>query len=105
MLLVLFLEVPGRGGGRGDGWGGGGDDRGRGGDGRGMGGGDGSGDGRVSEGGIPRRVLEASEEHGPLQGDLEPEHVAREGPRVVLIVSHLIDISIDSQYIWLARYP
>ena len=44
VLLVLFLKILGRGGDRGDG--------------REGGGGDGSGDGSVSEGGIPRRVLE-----------------------------------------------
>ena len=67
--------------------------------------GDGRWDGSGSEGGIPRRVIEGSEELDPLQGNLEPEHVAREGLGVVLIVSLLIDTSIDSWCIWLARYP
>ena len=43
-------------------------------------------------------ALEGSKELDPLQGYLEPEHVAREGLGVVLIVSHLIDTSINSQY-------
>ena len=63
-------------------------------DGRG-GGDDGRWDGSGSEGGLPRRVIEGSEELDPLQGDLEPERVPRQALRVVLIVSLLINTSID----------
>ena len=108
--MVAAGDTAGDSGGGGDSWGaggggGGGGERGGGGDSvdgrRGMG--DGRWDGSGSEGGIPRRVIEGSEELDPLQSDLEPEHVAREGLGVVLIVSHLIDTSKIVGHIRLAR--